>query len=307
MAEQTYVGDPALASRPQAESRTRTRRPGRISQVTPTRRLLIHGVIIVGALAMIYPLLWMLSSSFKPTSQIFSQPGLLPRDFTLSNYLEGWDALGLPFLVFFVNSTVIAVLTVVGNLLSCSLAAYAFARLEFRLKRLWFALMLATLMLPLHVVIVPQYIMFNSVGLVGTYFPLLIPKFLATDAFFIFLMVQFIRGLPRELDDAATVDGCSSFTVFTKIILPLMKPALIVSAVFSFIWTWNDFLLPLLYLTDRRTFTVPLALNAFLDGAGLSAWGPLFALSCLSILPIFLLFLLTQRHLTQGIATTGLK
>ena len=271
------------------------------------RHLLLHVLVIVGAVSMIYPLLWMVSSSFKPNADIFAQPGLIPEAFTLENYSEGWSALGMPFSVFFVNSTVLALLTVVGNLVSCSLAAYAFARLEFRLKGVWFGLMLATLMLPLHVLIVPQYIMFNSVGLVGTYFPILIPKFLAVEAFFIFLMVQFIRGIPRELDDAATVDGCSTLGVFTMIILPLMRPVLIVSGVFSFMWSWNDFLLPLLYLTDRETFTVPIALNAFMDSAGASEWGQLFALSVLSVLPIFLIFLFSQRYLTQGIATTGLK
>ncbi len=271
------------------------------------RHLFLHVLVIAGAVSMIYPLLWMVSSSFKPNADIFAQPGLIPETFTLENYLEGWSALGMPFSIFFVNSTVLALLTVVGNLISCSLAAYAFARLEFRLKGLWFGLMLATLMLPLHVLIVPQYIMFNSVGLVGTYFPILIPKFLAVEAFFIFLMVQFIRGIPRELDDAATVDGCSTLGVFTMIILPLMRPVLIVSAVFSFMWSWNDFLLPLLYLTDRETFTVPIALNAFMDSAGASEWGQLFALSVLSVLPIFLIFLFSQRYLTQGIATTGLK
>lgn len=247
-------------------------------------------------------------SSLKPTREIFTKPGLIPQNWTLENYLDGWTSLTIPFTVFFVNSAVIALLAVIGNLISCSLAAYAFARLDFRFKRLLFAVMLVTIMLPFHVVLVPQYILFHSAGLTNTFFPLIIPKFLAVDAFFIFLMVQFIRTLPRELDDAATVDGCSVFGVFWRIILPLMRPPLAVAAVFTFIWTWNDFLTPLLYLTDRELFTIPLALNAFLDsGEGTSQWGPLFAMSCLSLVPIFVIFLMAQRHLTRGIATTGLK
>jgi multiple sugar transport system permease protein len=264
------------------------------------------GVIVVGLL-MIYPLLWMVSSSFKPQELIFSEPGLLPSEVTLDNYIEGWDAIGVPFGAFFLNSFLVAILAVIGNLFSCSFAAYAFARLDFRAKKPLFAMMLATIMLPFHVVLVPQYIMFQSIGWTNTFLPLIIPKFLAVDAFFIFLMVQFIRGLPRELDDAATVDGCGPIAVFWKIILPLMRPALAVTAVFTFIWTWNDFLTPLLYITDRELFTVPIALNAFMDSTGASQWGPMFAMSILSLLPLFIVFLIAQKQLVKGIATTGIK
>ncbi|UZX02948.1 carbohydrate ABC transporter permease [Arthrobacter sp. CDRTa11] len=282
--------------------------PGRArKKPTYLRRFGAHIIVSGLGLLMLYPLIWMLSSSLKPTEAIFSEPGLIPENFTLDNYVQGWNALGLDFGIFVANSAVIAVLSVVGNLVSCSLAAYAFARLEFRYKKVMFGAMLATLMLPFHVVLVPQYILFHSAGMTDTFFPLIIPKFLAVDAFFIFLMVQFIRGLPKELDDAATVDGCSAAGVFWRIILPLMRPALAVTAVFTFIWTWNDFLTPLLYLTDQELFTVPLALNAFLDSGGASAWGPLFAMSILSVLPILVIFIISQKHLTEGIATSGLK
>ncbi|CAM3598692.1 carbohydrate ABC transporter permease [Occultella aeris] len=256
---------------------------------------------------MVYPLLWMVASAFKPESDIFSDPGLWPATFTTENFTQGWDALGIPFSTFFLNSFVIAAISVLGNLLSCSLAAYAFARLDFRFKKTLFAAMLATLMLPFHVTLVPQYILFQSIDWTNTYFPLVVPKFLAVDAFFIFLMVQFMRGLPRTLDDAATVDGCGPFGVFWRIILPLMRPALAVAAIFTFIWTWNDFLGPLLYISDRALYTAPIALNAFLDSTGASSWGPMFAMSILSILPLFLVFLFAQKHLINGIATTGLK
>jgi multiple sugar transport system permease protein len=270
-------------------------------------RVIAHTVIILVGLLMIYPLLWLVVSAFRPQDQIFSEPGLIPRELTLQNFIDGWDAVGLPFAVFLLNSTVVAGLAVIGNLFSCTLAAYAFARLEFRFKPLLFAVMLGTIMLPFHVVLVPQYIMFQSIGWTNTFLPLVVPKFLAVDAFFIFLMVQFIRGLPRELDDAATVDGCGPIAVFWRIILPLMRPALAVTAVFTFIWTWNDFLTPLLYITDRNLFTTPVALNAFQDSTGATAWGPMFAMSLLSLLPLFIIFLLAQKHLVRGIATTGLK
>lgn len=285
----------------------RSMRAGRNKNAVRLKRLLSHLLIVLCGIAMIYPLLWMLSSSLKPTSDIFSDPGLLPQEWTLQNYLDGWNAIGLPFALFLGNSALVSLLSVVGNLVSCTLAAYAFARLEFRFKKTLFAAMMATLMLPFHVLLVPQYILFNNLGMVDTFWPLILPKFLAVDTFFIFLMVQFIRGLPRSLDEAAVIDGCSPFGVFWRIILPLMKPALAVTTAFTFIWTWNDFLTPLLYLTTRSNFTVPLALNAFLDAEGYSQWGAMFAMSVLSVLPVFILFLVAQRQLVNGIATTGLK
>jgi multiple sugar transport system permease protein len=279
---------------------------GQGQRVSP-KHLLAHAMIIALALVMIYPPLWMLSSAFKPSQLIFSQPGLWPREITLDNFVQGWQALGIPFTRFFFNSALIAFLSVVGNLFSCSLAAYAFARLQFRLKPVLFALMLGTIMLPFQVVLVPQYILFHELGWTNTVLPLVVPKFLAVDAFFVFLLVQFIRGLPRELDDAATVDGCGPFGVFCRIIFPLLRPALAVTAVFTFIWTWNDFLGPLIYLTDTDNYTVPIALNAFLDSTGTSNWGAMFAMSILSLVPLFLVFALAQKQLVQGIATTGLK
>jgi multiple sugar transport system permease protein len=280
----------------------RTTSPWRVS-----KRVLAHGAIIALGLMMIYPPLWMLSSSFKPAQLIFSEPGLWPHEFTLDNWALGWLGLGIPFSRFFFNSAVIAVLSMIGNLFSCSLAAYAFARLEFRFKPILFAVMLGTIMLPFQVVLVPQYILFHELGWTNTILPLVVPKFLAVDAFFVFLLVQFIRGLPRELDDAATVDGCGPFGVFWRIIFPLLRPALAVTAVFTFIWTWNDFLGPLIYLTATDNYTVPIALNAFLDSTGTSNWGAMFAMSILSLVPLFLVFLFAQKQLVQGIATTGLK
>ena len=286
-------------------------RAGRASKserrIRKTRKLIAHLLIIAFGTLMLYPLIWMLFASFKPEDEIFSSPGLLPETWTLDNFVTGWTGIGFPFSNFFLNSFLVAGSCVVGNLFSCSLAAYAFARLEFRFKPVLFGLMLGTIMLPFHVVLVPQYILFHTINWTNTYLPLVVPKFLAVDAFFIFLMVQFIRGLPRELDDAATVDGCGPIAVFWRIILPLMRPALAVTAVFTFIWTWNDFLTPLLYLTDRSKFTVPVALNAFLDSSGASSWGPMFAMSLLSLVPLFVVFILAQKQLVSGIATVGIK
>jgi multiple sugar transport system permease protein len=173
----------------------------------------------------------------------------------------------------------------VGNLFSCTLAAFAFARLRFALRRLWFALMLGTILLPFHVTIVPQYVLFHQLGWINTLLPLVVPKFLAVDAFFVFLLVQFIRTVRRELDEAAEIDGCGSFRLFYLIILPLIVPALATTAVFTFIWTWNDFFAQLLYLKGIDSFTVPVALRAFLDTTGVQQPGQLFAMSVLALVP----------------------
>jgi multiple sugar transport system permease protein len=270
------------------------------------RSVLKHVGLALLALLMLYPLVWMLVASFRPSEDVFT-PGLSLEGMTLENYTLGWDALSQPFGRYLLNSALVVLGAIVGNLVSCSLAAYAFARLTFRGSKWMFGLMLLTIMLPLQVIIVPQYIMFNSVGWVNTVLPLIVPKFFATDGFFIFLMIQFIRSLPRELDEAARIDGCGHFRTFSQIILPLMTPALATTAIFTFIWTWNDFFSQVIYLTSPEAYTVQPALRAFIDSQGQSSWGPLFAMSIISILPVFLAFLFGQKYLVRGVATTGLK
>ncbi|MBF9232451.1 carbohydrate ABC transporter permease [Microvirga alba] len=271
-----------------------------------TRAFLYAGLIAI-TFAMLYPLLWMVSSSFKPDNEIFSSSSLIPEVFSLDAYSRGWNGLSVSFGRFFLNSLFIAVLSVVGNLASCSLAAFAFTRLHFFGRNFWFALMLGTLMMPQHAVLIPQYVLFLNLGWVNTILPLVVPKFLAMDAFFIFLMVQFFRGIPRELDEAATMDGCGPWRIYFKIILPLSIPVLATAAIFSFIWTWDDFFAPLIYLNDADSYTVQLGLRTFVDSSGQSDWSALFAMSTLVVLPVFVLFLFFQRLLIEGIATTGMK
>jgi multiple sugar transport system permease protein len=282
------------------------RREGR-RDLGALRRLLTHLGLIAFAMVMIYPLLWMLSASFKPLDEIFSDPSLLPSSFEWRNYVDGWTALPHPFHKYIFNSMVIVAGAIIGNLVSCSMAAYAFARLNFPLKGMLFAIMLATIMLPIHVVIIPQYILFNNFGWIDTFWPLIVPKLLATDAFFIFLMVQFIRGLPRELDEASQIDGCGYWGTFLRVVMPLCVPALATTAIFTFIWTWNDFYSQLIYIRDIDLQTVPLALRLFLDSQGQTSWGSLFAMSIVALGPIFGFFLAGQRYLVRGIATTGIK
>jgi multiple sugar transport system permease protein len=271
------------------------------------RSLAYHAVLCLASLAMLYPLLWMLASSFKPEDEIFGNASLWPTSFSLESYWRGWSGLQVSFGRFFLNSLIISVLSVIGNVLSCSLAAYAVARLQFRGRGFWFALMLGTLMLPYHVTLIPQYILFLGLGWIDTFLPLVVPKFLAVDAFFIFLLVQFFRTLPRELDEAAEIDGCSAFGIYWRIILPLSLPALATAAIFTFIFTWDDFFGPLVYLNDMSSYTVQLGLRSFVDSTGKSDWGALFAMSTVTLLPVFAFFVFFQRLLIQGIATTGLK
>jgi multiple sugar transport system permease protein len=271
------------------------------------RSIIAHVLLIGASILMLYPLLWLLSASVRPENEIFSSASIFPSEISLDAFVRGWNGVRISFGVFFLNSFVIAILAVVGNLITCSLAAYAFARLNFGGRRFWFAMMLMTLMLPYQVVLIPQYVLFRQLGWVDTILPLVAPKFLAVDAFFIFLMVQFFRGIPRELDEAAQMDGCSPWRIYWKIMLPLSIPVLTTTAIFTFIWTWDDFFAPLIYLNDMNQYTVMLGLRTFLDSTGESDYGGLFAMSVLSLVPIFLFFLFFQRLLIEGIATTGMK
>ncbi|XVU22491.1 carbohydrate ABC transporter permease [Actinoplanes sp. CA-054009] len=266
--------------------------------------------LIVIVAIVLYPLVWMVGTSFKSPEEIVNNIGLIPREFTPSNFSEGWNKFDVAFGRFFLNSAMVAVLTVVGNTLSCLLAAYAFGRLRFRMRGMWFAIMIGTLLLPGHVLIIPQYILFRTLGWVGgdwPYLPLLVPHFLATEAFFVFLMVQFMRGIPRELDEAAVIDGASPYSIFRHVILPLSRPALVTTAIFSFIWTWNDFFRQLVYLSELKDYTAPVALTLFIDSTSESSVGPMFAMSLLSLVPVFLFFVAFQRLLVEGINTSGLK
>ncbi len=270
---------------------------------------IVWTVILVALTAIVlYPLLWLFVSTFKPSSEFGQNPGLIPENPTIDNYIKVLEGIGgIPLWRFFSNSLIIALLAVVGTLFSSALAAYAFARIRFKGAGILFAAMIGTLLLPFHVIIIPQYIIFQRLDLVDTYVPLLIGKFLATEAFFVFLIVQFIRNIPRDMDEAARIDGAGHIRIFTAIILPLIKPALITSAIFAFIWTWNDFLGPLLYVNSPELYPLPIALRLYNDATSTSDYGATVAVSFLALLPILLFFIVFQRFLIDGVATQGLK
>lgn len=272
------------------------------------KKIVIHSFIIILGIVMLYPLFWMVSSSFKQSSDIFNSVSFFPSEWTMDNYTQGWKGVsGYTFGLFFGNTLLIVVLAIIGNVMACSMAAYAFAKLKFKFKSILFALMLMTLMLPFHVTVIPQYIVFNHLDWINTYYPLVLPKFFAVEGFFVFLMVQFIRGIPNELVQAAEIDGCGKIKTYWYLILPLSIPALVTTMIFTFIWTWNDFFGQLLYISDIKLYTVALGLRMFLDSAGESAWGPMFAMSTLSLIPLFGVFIFFQKYLIEGITTGGLK
>ena len=286
--------------------RKRNKRWGRIS---PFRAFLVHCGLILLALGMVYPVIWMVLASLRPQAEIFADQGLIPTNWTLENYVNGWSFFGnTTFGTFFINSFIISGLAIVGNVMAACLCGYAFARLNFKWKGFWFAIMIGSIMLPIHAQLIPQYIAFVKIGWINTILPLVVPKFLATDAFFIFLMVQFMRTLPRELEQAATVDGASYWQRFTRIILPLCVPAIVTTSIFTFINTYNDFLGQLIYLSGLERMTVPLGLRLFVDaGGGDSTFGSMFAMATLAIAPMLGFFIASQRFLVEGVATQGFK
>lgn len=293
-------------SRPTAEQSVELRRRARSRSVG--RSLVFHAATIVITVVILYPAVWMLMSSLKPTHDIVGNVGLIPHEASFANFAKALGGIGgVSFWTFFTNSLVLAVGSVVGITLSCSVSAYAFARIDFPGRNVFFVLMIGTLLLPFHVVIIPQYIMFNELGLVNTFIPLLAPKFLAGEAFFVFLMVQFMRNLPRELDEAARIDGAGHARIFGSIMLPLMRPAIITSSIFAFIWSWNDFLGPLLYLKKPDLYPLPIALRLYVDQTSVSDYGAQMAMAVLALLPVMLFFILFQRYIVDGVATQGLK
>ncbi|MDQ0300103.1 multiple sugar transport system permease protein [Salibacterium salarium] len=265
--------------------------------------------VIAFSFLMLYPILWMFGSSLKPETEVFSNAAaLIPIEWDWLNYPEGWEGFGgTGFDVFFRNSLFVTGMVVIGSLMSCSIVAYGFARINFKFKKLLFVCLISTVLLPIQIILVPQYLLFQQLNWVNTFYPLIVPHFLGGTPFFIFLLIQFIRGIPKELDEAAIIDGCSRFGVFWRIVLPLLKPALVTVAIFAFMWSWDDFLTPLIYLNSVEIQTVSLGLRNFMDAEAGTSWGPLLAMSSLSLLPQFILFLFFQRYLVDGISTTGLK
>jgi ABC-type glycerol-3-phosphate transport system permease component len=265
--------------------------------------VLVYGLLIAGAIVFIIPFMWMISTSLKPAEEVFTfPPQFLPTFFVWQNYVDGWTV--LPFNTFLINSLIVTCANVVGNLISCSIVAFGFARLRARASNLLFIMVLGTLMIPREVTIVPTFILFSQLKLVNTLWPLIIPAWLGYP-FFIFLLRQFFMTIPRDLDDAARIDGASTWRIFTSIILPLSRPALATVAIFAFIGNWNNLLDPLIYLRSQERYTLALGLNLF-RGQNFTAFNQLMAVSILTLLPVLVIFFVAQKYFVRGVALTGM-
>ncbi|NOU65771.1 ABC transporter permease subunit [Paenibacillus sp. LMG 31461] len=264
--------------------------------------------LTISALIMVYPLIWLFFASFKPNNEIFGSLQLLPKQFVWNSYTNGWKGSGqFTFGVFLLNTIKMVVPVVAFTVISSTIVAYGFARFQFALKNVFFAIMISTLMLPNAVIIIPRFILFKEFGWLNSYLPFTMPALFACYPFFIFMMVQFFRGLPRELDESATIDGCNSFGILTKILMPLCKPAIFSSAIFQFIWTWNDFFNSLIYINSVKKFTLALGLRMSLDVSSAAKWNEVMAMSMVAIIPCVIIFFFSQKYFVEGIATTGLK
>lgn len=279
-----------------------------IANRKPIGKALLYTLLVVVGFLIVYPLIWLFFASFKPNEEIFGSASLFPINPILNSYSEGWKGTGqFSFGVFLRNTFVLVVPTVALTLLSSILVAYGFSRFRFPGHKALFGLMISTMMLPNAVLIIPRYILYNKLGLLNSYKPFYLPAMLACYPFFIFMLVQFFRGLPRDLDESAKIDGCNSFVILTHILLPLAKPAVISAGIFQFVWTWNDFFNSLIYVSSVSKYPVSLGLRMSLDSADAARWNEIFAMSIVSILPCVVLFFLAQKYFVEGVVTSGIK
>lgn len=271
----------------------------------PWGRYLVLGTV---ALVMLYPLLWLVGASFKSNSEIFASPGFMPSGIDFKSYAAGWKtSTEYTFATYFLNSFLITIPKIIVTLVSCVFVAYAFARFEFWGKKTMFAVMVSTMMLPLIILRMPQYLMFREVGWLDSYLPLVVPSAFATDTFFVFMLVQFLRGIPRDMEEAALIDGCNAVQMLWHIIVPLLKPAIISVIVFQFIWTMNDFMGPLIYLASVEKYPVSLALKMSIGATEEVEWANVIAISVVALIPSVAVFFAAQRHFIEGAATSGVK
>jgi oligogalacturonide transport system permease protein len=259
-------------------------------------------------LVMLYPMIWLVGASFKSNAEIFSEIGFIPSRLDFTAYAKGWKtSTEYTFATYFLNSFLITIPRIIVTVISCVLVAYAFARFEFWGKKFLFSVMVGTMMLPLIILRLPQYLMFKEFGWLDTYLPMIVPSAFATDTFFVFMLVQFLRGIPRDMEEAAQIDGCNPLQLLWHIIVPLLKPAIISVIVFQFIWTMNDFMGPLIYLSTVEKYPVSLALKMSIGATEEVEWASVLAISVVALLPSIAVFFAAQRHFIEGAASSGIK
>lgn len=267
-----------------------------------------YTILTIVGLAMIYPLLWLIGASFKTNQEIFSEISFIPMNPTVDGYIEGWTtSTEYTFGRFFINTFIILIPKVIATGISSTLVAYGFARFEFPGKKYLFSILIATLLLPNVVTRIPQYLLFRELGWLDSYLPLWFPQLFAVDAFFVFMLIQFLRGIPRDMEEAAMIDGCRPFQVLLYVVIPMLKPAIISVCLFQFMWSMNDFLGPLIYISSVEKYPIALALKMSIDTTEAFEWNRILSMTVLALTPSLVVFFLAQKYFIEGISTTGLK
>lgn len=265
-------------------------------------------ILTVVAVIMLYPIIWLVGATFKPNSEIFTSIGFIPKSLDFQAYIDGWYTKGdYTFTLYFINTFKYVIPKIIFTIISATITAYGFARFEFPFKKVMFSLLMATMFLPQVVTRIPLYLFWKDLGMLDTYVPLIANSFFAQEPFFVFMLIQFLRSIPRDLDEAATVDGCSSFEILWRILVPVLKPALISCIIFQFVWSFSDFLGPLIYITSQENYPVSLALKLNVDPSTNTPWNQVFAMSLISLLPAIILFFSAQKYFVEGVTSSGIK
>lgn len=269
-------------------------------------RPFIYLVLFLASFVCLFPFLWMVSTAFKNMNEVFQMPPtFIPKNPTLQNFPEGWAY--ADFGIFMRNTVFIAVMATIGTIVSSSFVAYGFSRFKAKLSGFFMTVLLGTIMLPTQVTLISQYLLYNNLGWLDSYFPLIVPAWLGGGAFNIFLFVQFFKTLPQELDEAANIDGANSLQIFIQIMLPSVKPVVLAVGVMSLVYNWNDFFNPLIYLNSMSKYTVAIGLQFFQSSYGNVGVGMMMAVSVLTLLPVLAIFFICQKYFVQGIKMSGLK
>jgi multiple sugar transport system permease protein len=291
-------------SRPSASAARPVQRGASVRRVV--MRAIAHLVLVAGSVIMMVPLLWLLSTALKKSGQEWAFPPVwMPDPIWLRNYAEAMEVLPVPFYRYVLNTLTITVFGTLGTALSCSLAAFSFARLRFKGRNFMFGLVISTMMLPGVVTLIPTFLIFRTLGWLNTFLPLIVPAWFGSSAFSIFLLRQFFMTIPEDLDESARIDGASNFRIYWNIILPLAKPALATVIVFQVLWRWNDFMGPMIYLDQMENYTIALALRTF-QNVRSQRVNYLMALSSIQIAPVMILYFVAQNYFIQGITLTGM-
>lgn len=268
-----------------------------------------YTLLTIIAIVMIYPIIWLVGATFKTNNEIFTSINFIPKRIDFTPYVEGWKTrTQYTFATFFLNTFKFVIPKIIFSLASSTLVAYGFARFNFPMKKILFSLLLATMFLPAVITRIPLYLLWRQLGVLDTYVPLIASTVFANEPFFVFLLIQFMRSIPTHLDEAATIDGCNSFQILIRILSPSLKPALISCMIFQFVWSFNDFLGPLIYITSLEKYPVALALKMSIDqSSGIVQWNQILAMSFLALLPPLILFFSAQKYFVEGVTNSGIK